>query len=213
MIAVIAGATGLVGSFVVQKLIENPQFSKVISISRKPTGHKNVKLQEILITDLLELSRYSEALNGEIYFCCLGTTIKDAGSKEKFEKIDFQAIIDFGRIAQAHHAKSFVLISAMGADTRSMIFYNQVKGRTEQELKSLRLKRLVIFQPGLLMGDRKAFRLGEKVMISAFNKLSPLIPENILRIIATDSERLADRMIAESLDPSQGVFTIPSRDI
>src|SRR5271169_1127364 len=131
MVATLIGGTGLTGSFLLQRLLADPAVTKVISISRKPLRISNTKLTEVLVSNLAQLPSIEAKIRGELYFCCLGTTIKAAGSKENFEKVDHAAIAAFARVAKAHDAKSFTLVSAMGANAKSMIFYNQVKGRTE----------------------------------------------------------------------------------
>src|SRR5712671_4399209 len=163
MIAILIGSTGLTGSFLVQQLFADSAITKVISISRKPLEVSNAKLTEVLVTDLAEVPSIETKIRGDIYFCCLGTTIKAAGSKESFEKVDHAAIVAFAKIAKEHDAKSFTLVSAMGANARSMIYYNQVKGRTEDDVKALGFRSLIIFRPALLVGPRHEFRLAEKI--------------------------------------------------
>src|ERR1700674_3878160 len=130
MIATLIGGTGFTGSFLVRKLLADSAITKVISVSRKPLNISNAKLAEVLISDLAELPSIESKIRGEIYFCCLGTTIKAAGSKENFEKVDHDAVVAFAKIAEAHDARSFTSVSAMGANASSMFFYNRVKGRT-----------------------------------------------------------------------------------
>ena len=113
MIAILIGGTGLTGSSLVRRLLADPAITKVISISRKSLEISNPKLAEVLISDLAELSSIESKIRGDLYFCCLGTTIKAAGSKENFEKVDHAAIVAFAKIARAHDAKSVTLVSAM----------------------------------------------------------------------------------------------------
>jgi uncharacterized protein YbjT (DUF2867 family) len=115
MIATLIGGTGLTGSFLVRHLLDDPAIMKVISISRRPLNISNAKLTEVLIADLANVPSIESRARGELYFCCLGTTIKAAGSKQNFEKVDHDAIVAFAKIAKAHNAKSFALVSAMGA--------------------------------------------------------------------------------------------------
>ncbi len=163
MIAILIGGTGLTGSSLARELLADPAVTKVISISRKSLEISSPKLIEVLISDLAELPSIESKIRGELYFCCLGTTIKTAGSKENFEKVDHAAIVAFAKIARAHDAKSFALISAMGANADSMIFYNRVKGRTEKDVRALGLRSLIIFRPALLVGPRHEFRLAERI--------------------------------------------------
>src|ERR1700688_3853695 len=102
MIAIVIGSTGLTGSFLVRKLLADPAITKAISVSRRPLNISNAKLTEVLVSDLAELPSIESRIRGDIYFCCLGTTIGTAGSKENFEKVDHAAIVAFGKIAKAH---------------------------------------------------------------------------------------------------------------
>ncbi len=213
MRAVIAGATGLVGSVLIQKLLTDPRVELVTSVSRRSLGLDHPKLREVLVHDLAQLPRVASALAGTHYFCTLGTTIKDAGSPENFRRVDFDAIVKFGRIAKSHSAHSFVLVSASGANSESWFFYPRVKGETERALMDLQLKRLVIFRPGLLMGERKSKRFAEEIAISAGHFLAPLLPEGIKKRAMTPVDQLAKRMIIESSQPEAGVFTIEAGEI
>ncbi len=176
MTAVITGGTGLTGTFLVRQLLADPAITRVISVSRKPLNLSNAKLREVLVSDLADISSISQELRGELYFCCLGTTIRAAGSKENFEKVDHAAIVAFAKIAKAHDARAFVLVSAMGANAKSMFFYNRVKGRTENDVRALGLRSLIIFRPALLVGPRQEFRLAESIAARTLVPLSGLLP-------------------------------------
>jgi uncharacterized protein YbjT (DUF2867 family) len=152
-------------------------------------------------------------IRGDLYFCCLGTTIKAAGSKENFEKVDHAAIIDFAKIARAYDAKSFTLVSAMGANANSMIFYNRVKGRTEDDVRALGLRSLIIFRPALLAGPRREFRLAERVMAKVLVPLSLLLPSRIQKRLVTKAETLATRMLVEGKAAPDGAHVVQARDI
>ena len=125
MIAALIGGTGLTGSFLVRQLLADSAITKVISISRKSLKIANAKLTEVVVSDLSALASIESKIRGDLYFCCLGTTIKAAGSQENFEKVDHAAIVAFAQIAKAHDARSFTLVSAMGANPSSMFFYNR----------------------------------------------------------------------------------------
>src|ERR1700683_1827133 len=163
MIATIIGGTGLTGSLLVRKLLDDPAITKVISIARRPPEIPNPKLTEVLVRDLGELPALESKLRGDLYFCCLGTTIEIAGSKENFEKVDHDAVVAFAKIAKAHDARSFTLISAMLANANSMFFYTRVKGRMENDVRGVGFRSLIIFRPALLVGSRREFRLSEAV--------------------------------------------------
>lgn len=213
MIAILIGGTGLTGSLLVRQLLADPAITKVISISRKSLGISNPKLAEVLISDLAELSSIESKIRGDLYFCCLGTTIKAAGSKENFEKVDHAAIVAFAKIARAHDAKSYTLVSAMGASANSMLFYNQVKGRTENDVRALGLRSLIIFRPALLVGPRHEFRLAERLMAKTLVPLSLILPARIQKSLVTKAETLATRMLVEGKAAPTGVHVIQAKDI
>lgn len=212
MIAILIGGTGLTGSFLVRQLLADPAI-KVISISRKSLGISNTKLTEILVSDLAELPSIESRIRGELYFCCLGTTIKAAGARENFERVDHDAVVAFAKIAKAHDAKSLTLVSAMGAAASSMVYYNRVKGRTENDVKALGLRSLIIFRPALLVGPRKEFRLAEKIAARTLVPLSRLFPAKARKSLITEAETLAARMLAEGKAAPEGVHVIPAKEI
>jgi uncharacterized protein YbjT (DUF2867 family) len=213
MIATLIGGTGLTGSFLVQRLLADSAITKVISISRKPSKISDAKLTEVLLSDLAQLPSMETKIRGELYFCCLGTTIKAAGSKENFEKVDYAAIVAFAIIAKAHDAKSFTLVSAMSANASSIFFYNQVKGRTEDDVKALGIRSLIIFKPALLVGPRHEFRLAEKIATKMLVPLAQFLPTRIRKSVITEAETLAARMLAEGKAAPKGVRVIPAKDI
>ena len=213
MIATIIGSTGLTGSFLVRKLLADSAITKVVSVSRKSLNIANTKLTEVLISDLAELPSIEPRIRGEIYFCCLGTTIKAAGSKENFEKVDHTAIVTFAKIARAHDAKPFTFVSAMGANASSIFFYNRVKGCTEDDVKALGPSSLIIFRPALLVGPRREFRLAETIAAKTLIPLSRLLPTRVRKSLITDVETLATRMLAGGKAAPPGVHVILAKDI
>jgi uncharacterized protein YbjT (DUF2867 family) len=213
MIAILIGGTGLTGSFVVRQLLADSTITKVISVSRKSLEISNPKLTEVLISDLTELSSIESKIGGDLYFCCLGTTIKAAGSKENFEKVDHAAIVAFAKIATSHDARAFTLVSAMGANANSMIFYNRIKGRTENDVRALGLRSLIIFRPALLVGPRHEFRFAERLMARTLVPLSLILPVRIQKSLVTRAETLATRMLAEGKAAPTGVLVVLAKDI
>ena len=173
----------------------------------------NAKLTEVLVSDLAELPSIESRIRGELYFCCLGTTIKTAGSKENFEKVDHTAIVAFAKVAKAHDAKSFTLVSAMGANASSKFFYNQVKGRTENDVKALGLRSLIIFRPALLVGPRSEFRLGESIATKILVPLSKLLPPRTRNSLITQVETLATRMLTEGKAALAGEVQVEAREV
>jgi len=213
MIATVIGSTGLTGSFLVRDLLADSAITNVISISRRSLNISNSKLTEVLVSDLAELPTIESKIRGELYLCCLGTTIKAAGSQENFERVDHAAIVDFAKIAKAHDARSLTLVSAMGVNANSMFFYNRVKGRTEDDVKALGLRSLIIFRPALLVGPRAELRLGERLATMTVVPLSRLLPTRIQKSLISKAEILATRMLAAAKAAPPGIDVIVAKDI
>ena len=136
--ALLVGATGLVGGLVLEQLLADTYFEKVIVLTRKSLGKSNAKLKEVLV-DFNKLDDYATEIKADAVFCCLGTTIKVAGSKEAFKKVDFEYPFKIAQLAKQNGTSTYLLITALGASKNSMIFYNQVKGELEDEVSKLNL--------------------------------------------------------------------------
>ena len=151
--ALLVGATGLVGGLVLEQLLADTYFEKVIVLTRKSLGKSNAKLKEVLV-DFNKLDDYATEIKADAVFCCLGTTIKVAGSKEAFKKVDFEYPFKIAQLAKQNGTSTYLLITALGASTNSMIFYNKVKGELEEEVSKLNFDSFHILQPSLIIGER-----------------------------------------------------------
>jgi uncharacterized protein YbjT (DUF2867 family) len=209
MIAVIAGATGLTGSKILRFLLEDPAFTRVIVITRRSLGFQHPKVEERMIGDFSKLSDSLSIPAGATFLCALGTTIKNAGSRAAFRAVDFDAVVQFGQLAKKSEALAFLVISATGANPDSAIFYNQVKGETEQALCKLEIKSTVIFRPGLLIGERQESRPAERIGIL----ISRALPRSWIRRFATEVESLAHRIVEEAKSPNRGIKVIEAREL
>ena len=199
MEAVIVGGTGLVGSLLIQELIRTDKCTKITSIGRRPVKSESVKVSNILINDLSEISKIELNIQKAIFFCCLGSTIKQAGSKENFRKVDYNGTLAFADLAKKLNASKFILVSAKGADPKSPFFYNKTKGEAERAITNLDLNSLTIFRPGLLLGDREEFRFFELASISIVRGFKSILGDNLLRPIVTPVNELVNAMIDDSL--------------
>ncbi|PZD96415.1 oxidoreductase [Paenibacillus sambharensis] len=163
--AVVAGASGLVGHELVKLLLDNKQYEQVTVLVRRRLNLTHPKLvqRETDFDRLEQLDGQRELLAGAVVYCTLGTTIKKAGSQEAFAKVDYEYPLALGRLAHQHGAANFLIVTAMGANPKSKVFYNRVKGKVERDLKALGLPSLYIFRPSLLLGKRSEFRLGERI--------------------------------------------------
>lgn len=213
MIAVITGSTGLVGSLLLTKLLNDKATTQVISVTRKSLNLKNPKLKEVIVPDFSNLMDHKDEMKGDVYFCALGTTIKTAGSKENFRKVDFDAVVNFGKVAEYNKAQSLTVVSANMANPKSSIFYNKVKGEAEQTLMNMQFNRLVLLRPGLLIGERKEKRTGEEFAIRLMDLISPILPSKIKKSASTDVEVLATRMLKEGQSPAPKIKIINAVDI
>jgi uncharacterized protein YbjT (DUF2867 family) len=171
-IAIIIGATGLVGNTLVEQILENSVYSKVVLLLRKPLNIIHPKLvQEVIDFDKPDTSK----IVGDDLFCAMGTTLAKAGSKEAQYKIDCTYPYEIGKIAKANGVKQYILVSSVGADFDSSNFYLRTKGDLEKKIESLGFQNFVSLRPSMLLGNRGEFRLGEKIGTVLSNVLSPLL--------------------------------------
>ena len=190
---IVAGGSGLVGSHLVQELSNNETISKIICLGRTDKWQEDDRV-EFKPSNFEIFPKVESPIDAG--FCCLGTTIKDAGSKEAFEKVDYQMVVDFAGFCRDLGAKSFHLVSAYGANGDSLFYYPRVKGKCEQALMNMGFQALFIYHPSLLIGARSQFRLGEEVGKVFYKALGfgPIKPW-----IGTRAEDLAKKMVRSML--------------
>lgn len=204
--AIVAGGTGLIGGFLIRRLIAEPTYARVIALTRRPL--ENViapKLENSLADfDALEQSLAKKDFAVDDAYCALGTTIKIAGSQAAFRKVDHDYILAFAQAAKARGAKRFLLVSAIGADAKSSIFYSRVKGETEQAVGALGFDALHIFRPGMLIGSRTEKRPVEEIgaIVAPFFNALMLGPARPYRSIP--AETVANAMIAAASNDIPG---------
>ncbi len=203
----IAGASGLVGRHILEGLLADDSVGAVHSLGRRELGVTHSKLTQHRV----DFSRALPALPsvGEA-FVALGTTIKVAGSQEAFRAVDYDAVLAVAKAARAAGATRLGVVSAMGADPHSRLFYNRVKGEMEQALSALAFDTLVIARPSFLAGDREALgqplRSGEKLALRVSSWLAPLIPDNLKSI---DAGAVA-RALLRAVPKARGKQVLPS---
>lgn len=208
MEVVLLGATGLVGFNVLLLLLEDPKVVKVHVVSRKKVPALNPKIDWIAIQDLSDLKKIDNLSDQSVYISCLGTTIKNAGSKEAFKKVDLEANLDFAELAFRSRAQKLILVSAAGANPGSLIFYNRVKGKCEQLIQKIGLEQLVIFRPGLLLGDRQEQRSGEKFAIDVVRSLKGRLPSRWIQMLSTEVMDLAKHIHRHTVRNEQSSLVI-----
>ncbi|WP_215226353.1 NAD-dependent epimerase/dehydratase family protein [Echinicola shivajiensis] len=210
-IALVSGASGLIGVQLLHQLFRAKEYDYVVTVARRELAFKHPKLVQVQV-DFAKIDQISlldklrendfggdnhqlvmalEAKEVKIHaFCALGTTIKKAKSKENFYRIDHDYVINFARWAHSWGATKFLYVSSLGADQLSSIFYNKVKGETEEDLKVIPFKYLGIFRPSILLGHRKETRIGESIgkavmkavtSVGLFKKYKPIYDHQVAK--------------------------------
>lgn len=159
------------GGEVLLQLAHSGRVSKIKAVTRSSLKNISSNKTQNIVADFEGLEKYQEALKADVFICCLGTTIKKAGSQAAFRKVDYEYVLKFAKIAEAVKASKFLVVSAMGANPKSAVFYNRVKGEMEEALSQLDIPQVEIFRPSLLLGERKESRFGEGLA----QKLNPII--------------------------------------
>lgn len=207
-IVMVAGATGLVGRALVERLCGSPRARRVLAISRRPLGLEHPRLE----TRLVDFSRLDveEATPCDAACCALGTTIGAAGSQDAFRRVDFDYALAFAQFALRCGAQRFVLVSSVGADAGSGNFYLRVKGEVETAVRALPFEAVVILRPGLLLGDRRESRPAEAVARVVAPLLNPLLIGPLAAYRSVHADQVAAAMVAAACDERTGVTTLDS---
>ncbi len=170
MKALVIGATGATGKELVDQLLANEDYTSVSIFVRRATGKSHPKLTEHIV-NFLEVNQFKDLIAGDVLFSCLGTTLKDAGSKENQWKIDYDIPADFAVAAKNNEVQSFVLVSSYGASAKSSVFYSKMKGKLEDFIADLHFEQYLIFRPGPLIRENTD-RLGEKISVKLIKALN-----------------------------------------
>lgn len=212
--AVVAGATGMMGRQLVQLLLDDPAYQRIIVLVRRSMGISHPKLVEKQVFfDNLENELDASVLKNADVYCTLGTTIKQAGTKEAFRKVDHAYPLALAKAAHQHGAASYIIVTAMWASEESRMFYTRVKGQLEQELLSLGLTRLVILRPSLVLGDREDESLGDRATDTIFRLIDPLLIGPLARMKAIQSKDVARAMVIMAHEGEAAVEVLESEMI
>jgi uncharacterized protein YbjT (DUF2867 family) len=205
--ALMIGATGLVGSQLLNQLLQDERFGKVIVFGRRGTGKSRPKLEEHVI-DFDAPESWSTLVKGDVAFSSLGTTAKQAGSQAAQKKIDYDYQLEFAKAARKNGASSYVLVSAASANPESSLFYSRMKGELDRDVQQLGFERVRIMRPSLLGGDRANARVGEKVSSVLLGAVNAIGIARKYREIGGDV--VAKAMINAALDPATGtrIYTL-----
>lgn len=208
-VAWIAGASGLVGGHLAEALLDDDRWSEVHSLGRRALERQHPRWKHHTVDfDALDtdaLPRCDDA------FCCIGTTIKKAGSEEAFRAVDHDAVVAFAVEAMAHGAKAMHVVTALGANSGSFSFYNRVKGDVEGALRQLGFASLCIYQPSFLAGDRAENRPGERAVIATLRALGPLVRP--FAFFPIDAKAVARAMRSVAITPPLGTRVYRSDEL
>jgi uncharacterized protein YbjT (DUF2867 family) len=204
----IIGATGLVGSQLVDKLVQDSEITKLTLVGRRLKEYESSKINQVVLKPFDSEKIEELNLKADIFVCCLGTTIKVAGSKENFKKVDHDYVISFAKLAEKQEAKGFFVVSALGANSDSKLFYNAVKGQMENTVLSKEIESINILRPSLLIGDRDEFRLAEKVGITLYRFIGSKFPKGISSKLGTEVSDLVNYMVESLKNISPGKHII-----
>ena len=210
--ALIIGSTGLIGSHLLNQLLDSNDYIKVITFVKRDTGLKHPKLTQHII-NFDQPETYKELVVGDDLFCTIGTTIKNAGSKDAFRKVDFEYPKEFATIALQNNVKQFLIISSLGADANSGNFYLKTKGEIQDFLRECNFESVTVLQPSLLLGNRKEFRLGEKIGSFFMKLFSFLLIGNLKKYKPIQSEAVAKAMFSFAQKNYKGFHIIESNEI
>lgn len=204
--ALVAGSTGLVGRELLRRLAETPGYDRVSALTRRPLGTPLGDRVREAVVDFEHLDPAGDVLAADHVYCALGTTIRKAGSRDAFRRVDHDYVVTLARLARERGAGHFLLVSSLGADPQSRVFYSRVKGEVEAAVQALGYPSVTIVRPSLLLGDRDEFRLGEVIL----KPLGWMMPR---RIRPVHARAVAATLIRLARDERPGVRIVESRDI
>ncbi|MEK4484515.1 NAD(P)H-binding protein [Psychrobacillus sp. FSL H8-0484] len=190
--AIVVGATGFTGQYLVKQLCESEEYAAISVIARRDIIYTHKKL-DVKIRDFDKLEENDLEIADDL-FCCLGTTMKKAKTKENFEKVDLEYPLQIASLAKKRGIPNFHVISAVGSNEKSPFFYSRVKGRMEQELIALKLPYLSIYRPSLLSGNRGEFRFAERLSEGVFQLINPILVGPFKRMRSIEGKQLAFAM-------------------
>jgi uncharacterized protein YbjT (DUF2867 family) len=212
--ALVIGASGLTGSFVVEELLKDPSFKLVRILGRKNLHINDPKLQQTIV-NFNDINDYADKFGfGDVIFCCIGTTQKNIkGDKIAYEKIDFDIPINAARMGIVNKFKKFLMVSAVGANENSSNFYLKLKGKTESALRQFSYQSISIFRPSILLGNRKEIRPAEKIMQGIMKTISNLFSGSLKKYRAIYASDVAKAMVKESKLDNRGFHIFEYKEI
>lgn len=210
--ALVLGATGLVGGLCLELLLADGAWSRVTALVRRPTGRAHPRLAEV-VADFDRLDERADAFAADDVFCCLGSTIRKAGSQEAFYRVDHDYPVAAARLASARGARRFLLVTALGADAGSRIYYNRVKGEVERDVAAFPFEGVALLRPSLILGPRGERRTAEALAQRLAPLAAPLLVGPLRRYRAVGAEAVARAMVRLARDGFRGVRVVESDEL
>jgi uncharacterized protein YbjT (DUF2867 family) len=211
--ALLAGATGLVGGHCLERLLAEPAYTRVITLGRRPLDRADPKLEQRVV----ELNRLGvvgfEFPRAADVFCCLGTTLKQAGSEAAFRQVDFTFVVSLASLALGACAQQFLLVSSLGASPTSRIFYSRVKGETEAAVSALPFEGRQIFRPSILVGERSEHRRGESIGVAVMRGTAFAMVGPLRKYRPIGAATVAEAMVRVALRAPRGIHVYESDEI
>ncbi|PXV61877.1 uncharacterized protein YbjT (DUF2867 family) [Dysgonomonas alginatilytica] len=201
--AILLGASGLVGSFLLDILLNSEEYSSVVIFVRKEIARKHPKLIEHII-DFDRLDKYADLVQGDDLFCCLGTTIKQAKTREAFKQVDYYYPLKFAAMAKENGVKQYLMVTSIGANANSSVFYLKTKGECEEAIKKLNISSTSIFRPASLLGPRKVVRPQEKIGEVVMKIFSFCLLGKLKKYKPIQAEKVAQAMYTVAQSPKAG---------
>ena len=210
--ALLVGASGLVGGHCLRFLLEEPSYAAVIALVRRPLPVIHDKLIQQIV-DFDELESLGQCPPVDDVFCCLGTTIRKAGTQDAFRKVDFDYPVKIAALTEHCGAAQFLLVSSLGADPHSCVFYSRVKGEVEEAIRKISYTTINIFRPSLLLGERTEHRTGEKAGTCIMSGLNHVLVGPLKKYRAIQARDVARAMLSTAQMHFCGVNIFESRRI
>jgi uncharacterized protein YbjT (DUF2867 family) len=211
MKALVAGSTGLIGELLVKELLADDRVTEVEVLVRKPgiIGHPKLRERVIDFSNILNL----KGLSATHVFCCLGTTIKKAGSQQAFREVDYRYVADLAALAARSGCSNFTVVSSVGADAKSGNFYLRTKGEMEEAVKNSGIPSVVIMRPSMLLGNRTEFRFGESAGKWVMKGVNPLLLGSWTKYRAVEAAAVARAMQRVSMENTPGTRIVEWKEM
>jgi uncharacterized protein YbjT (DUF2867 family) len=209
MIVAIAGATGLTGGLCLHRLLATPEVDKIIAIGRRPTGVQHEKIKEVILVN----GQLTESITADAFICCLGTTIAKAGSQKAFAEVDYELPLYLAKMLHHSGCQTAAIISSMGANPTSPIFYNRTKGQMEENMRNIGFDSLALLRPSIISGHRKETRIGEKLGVGLMKITGPLLQGRFKNFRAIKASNIAAALVKAIKNPKPGTTVYLSEKV